>query len=193
MVFALILKKIKLRNAYNLSTILYHALLRPSFNMIEKLILNSYVKDGIINANKQLFISVIHFEYSFSLKIQKQKVQNLSMFQVCKVPRNNYWEGSVFEGALFSEPSSQLSVAQRNSVLNWFKTGLACLLQRIVAELRARACSILQLAVPFLLEKFQIKKYILTIETSKLQLRNTECKTDKILGVPDFSQFIKIR
>ena len=44
-------------------------------------------------------------------------------------PRNNYWEGSIFEGALLSEPSSQLSVAQRNSVLNWFKTGLACQLQ----------------------------------------------------------------
>ena len=35
-------------------------------------------------------------------------------------------EGTAFEGALLSEPCSQLSVAQRNSVLNWFKTGLVC-------------------------------------------------------------------
>ena len=43
-------------------------------------------------------------------------------------PRNNHWEGRVFEVALISEPSSQLSVAQCNSVPNWFKTILACLL-----------------------------------------------------------------
>ena len=52
----------------------------------------------------------------------------------------------VFEGALLSEPSSQLSVAQRNSVLNWFKTGLACqpwlkiLVNSVQAQLNRDPC-----------------------------------------------------
>ena len=48
----------------------------------------------------------------------------------------------LFEGALLSEPSSQLSEAQRNSVLNWFKTGLACQLQpKSLVNLRERTPS----------------------------------------------------
>ena len=46
----------------------------------------------------------------------------------------------LFEGTLLSEPSSQLSQAQRNSVLNWFKTSLACQLwPKILVNQRARA------------------------------------------------------
>ena len=49
-------------------------------------------------------------------------------FKNCLVTRKEKpLSGRPFEGALPSEPSSQLSVAHHSSVLNWFKTGLVCL------------------------------------------------------------------
>ena len=62
-------------------------------------------------------------------KLENRVLEIIEYVYDTHISRKEYSEGRVFAGPLLSEPISQLSVAQRNSVLNWFEIGLACLLR----------------------------------------------------------------